>query len=275
VNDFDAVSLYPSAMKRMGFLKGKPKVITDWKDHESWDGYFIEVEIKHVGIHRAFPLMSHVNENGVRMFTNDMVGKRLRVDKTTLEDMIKFQKVEYEFIKGYYFNDGMNYTIQDTITTLFNTRKKLKSEGNPAQEVYKLIMNSGYGKSIMKPIETSSHFFNNFEDFEKYWAINHAHIKDGECFDNIHKIKKIKPISEHSNIAHVGACILSMSKRIMNEVMCCAEDEGIQLMYQDTDSIHLKDCDIGKLAEKIESKYGRKLIGKDLGQFNKFNFVVK
>jgi hypothetical protein len=30
VNDFDAVSLYPSAMHRMdGFLKGKPKVITD------------------------------------------------------------------------------------------------------------------------------------------------------------------------------------------------------------------------------------------------------
>ena len=274
VNDFDAVSLYPSAMKRMGFLKGKPKVITDWKDHDKWDGYFIEIEIKRVGKHRAFPLMSYVNEKGVRTNENEMVGKRLRVDKTMLEDMINFQKVEYEFIKGYYFNDGLNYTIQETITTLFNTRKKLKSEGNPAQEVYKLIMNSGYGKSIMKPIETSTHFFNTFDDFEKYWAINHAHIKDGECFENIYKIKKIKPICEHHNIAHVGASILSMSKRIMNEVMCCAEDEGIQLMYQDTDSIHLRDSEISKLAKAFENKYGRELIGKDLGQFHS-DFDIK
>ena len=274
VNDFDAVSLYPSAMSRMGFLKGMPKVITDWSQHPTWDGYFVEIEINHVGVHRAFPLMSHVDENGVRQFTNDMVGKRIKIDRTTLEDLIIFQKIEYTFIRGYYFDDGFNFTIQKTIRTLFETRLRLKSEGNPAQEVYKLIMNSGYGKSIMKPIETSTHFFNTAEDFEKYWAINHAHIKSGQHFGNLYKIKKIKPISKHHNIAHVGASILSMSKRIMNEVMCTAEDNGIRLMYQDTDSMHLRDCDIAKLSECFEAVYGRKLIGKSLGQFHS-DFDVK
>jgi hypothetical protein len=268
VNDFDAVSLYPSAMSRMGFLKGAPKVITDWSEHDKWDGYFVEIEIKHVGIHRAFPLMSHVDKKGVRQFTNDMVGKHIMIDKTTLEDLINFQKIEYTFVRGYYFNDGFNFTIQKTIRTLFETRLRLKSEDNPAQEVYKLIMNSGYGKSIMKPIETSTHFFNSAAEFEKYWAINHAHIKSGLQFGNLYKIKKIKPICKHHNIAHVGASILSMSKRIMNEVMCIAEDNGIQLMYQDTDSMHLRDCNISKLSECFEAVYGRKLIGKSLGQFH-------
>jgi hypothetical protein len=274
VNDFDAVSLYPSAMDRMGFLMGKPKVIKDWSQHPTWDGYFVEVEIKHVGIHRAFPLMSYVDENGVRKWSNDMVGKRIKVDRTTLEDLINFQKIEFTFIRGYYFDDGFNYIIKKTIRTLFETRLRLKNEGNPAQEVYKLIMNSGYGKSIMKPIETSTHFFNSAEEFGKYWAINHAHIKSGQQFGNIYKIHKIKPISKHHNIAHVGASILSMSKRIMNEVMCTAEDNGINLFYQDTDSMHLLDCDIAKLSECFEAVYGRKLIGKSLGQFHS-DFDVK
>jgi len=268
VNDFDATSLYPSAMKRMGFLKGKPKVITDWNTQKNSDGYFIEIEIKSIGINRAFPLMSYVNDDGVRMFSNEMIGKRIKVDKTTLEDMIEFQHLEYEFIKGYYFNDGFNYKIQETIQYLFDTRLKLKREENPAEQIYKLIMNSGYGKSIMKSIETESHFFNSKDDFEKYWSINHAFIHSGESFGDLHKIKKIKPISHHTNIAHVGASILSMSKRIMNEVMCCAEDNGIELMYQDTDSMHLADCDIAKLSSCFESKYDRKLIGKSLGQFH-------
>jgi hypothetical protein len=268
VNDFDAVSLYPSAMRRMGFLKGKPKIITNWNSQKNSDGYFVEIEIKNIGINRAFPLMSCVNDDGVRMFSNDMIGKRIKVDKITLDDMIQFQQIEYEFIKGYYFNEGFNYKIQETIQYLFDTRAKLKREGNPAEQIYKLIMNSGYGKSIMKAIETESHFFNSYEEFEKYWAINHAFIHSGESFGDLHKIKKIKPISQHSNIAHVGASILSMSKRIMNEVMCCAEDNDIQLMYQDTDSMHLPDCDISKLSECFESRYGRKLIGKSLGQFH-------
>jgi hypothetical protein len=56
-----------------------------------------------------------------------------------------------------------------------------------------------------------------------------------------------------------------MSKRIMNEVMCLAEDLGIQIYYQDTDSMHIKVDDIARLAEHYVAKYGRELIGKNLG----------
>ena len=35
-----------------------------------------------------------------------------------------------------------------------------------------------------------------------------------------------------------GVSLLSMSKRIMNEIMCLAEDLGIKIYYQDIDSMH-------------------------------------
>jgi len=274
VNDFDAVSLYPSAMFRMdGFLKGIPKVI---ENHDfNWikiqDGYFIDITIKSVGIHRKFPLMSYKNEAGVRTFTNDMIGRTIRVDKYTLEDMIKFQDITFDVIRGYYFNDGYNTKVRDVITTIFNKRLDAKKEKNPIEMVYKLIMNSGYGKSIMKPVETESRFFDTYDnedEFNVYLSRNYNWITSFVKFGNKIKVNTVKTLIDHFNIAQVGVCILSNSKRIMNEVMCLAEDNNIDLYYQDTDSIHLKDEHISKLSTAFKQTYGRELIGKGLGQFH-------
>ena len=59
-----------------------------------------------------------------------------------------------------------------------------------------------------------------------------------------------------------------MSKRIMNEVMCTAEDIGIKIYYQDTDSMHIQKNKIDDLATEYKKRYGRELIGKNLGQFH-------
>ena len=59
-----------------------------------------------------------------------------------------------------------------------------------------------------------------------------------------------------------------MSKRIMNEVMCTAEDNDIGIYYQDTDSMHIENDKIQLLAEKFKERFGRELIGKELGQFH-------
>ncbi len=271
INDFDAVSLYPSAMKRMdGFLKGKPKVIVD-KSYDfisKQDGYFVDIFIKSVGINRCFPLMSIKNEDGIRIFTNDMVGKTIRVDKYSLEDLIKFHDITFDVIRGYYFNEGYNTRINTVIEFLFNERANKKKQGNPIQEVYKLIMNSGYGKSIMKPIDSETTIFDDVKQFNTYLSRNYNFVKEFVYFGDKVKVKSIKAINDHFNIAHVGSMILSMSKRIMNEVMCSAEDNNIKLYYQDTDSIHIKDEDISKLSNIFKQKYNRDLIGKNLGQFH-------
>jgi hypothetical protein len=271
VNDFDAVSLYPSAMSRMsGFLKGIPKIITnlsyDWLQKQ--DGYFVDILIKGVGIHRAFPLMSYKNE-GVRLFSNDMIGKTIRVDKTTLEDLVEFQNVSFDIVRGYYFDEGFNTKVISTIKYLFNERLIKKKADNPAQVIYKLIMNASYGKSIMKAVEDETRFFDNVDEFNVYLSRNYNWAKSFVRFgQGKTKLTSVKALSDHYNIAHVGVCILSMSKRIMNEVMALAEDKELELYYQDTDSIHIKDCDIKTLSDAFTSKYNRQLIGKAMGQFH-------
>ena len=53
------------------------------------------------------------------------------------------------------------------------------------------------------------------------------------------KFKQIKPINNNFNFCKLGIGIPSMSKRIMNEEICLAEDLNIKIFYQDTDSMHL------------------------------------
>ena len=43
-----------------------------------------------------------------------------------------------------------------------------------------------------------------------------------------------------------------MSKRIMNEVMCLAEDLGIMIYYQDTDSMHIPVDKVPMLEQKYK-----------------------
>ena len=62
--------------------------------------------------------------------------------------------------------------------------------------------------------------------------------------------------------------MLSVSKNIMNEVMCLAEDIGAMIYYTDTDSMHIDFEMVETLGKKFKEKYGRELIGKKLGQFH-------
>ena len=59
-----------------------------------------------------------------------------------------------------------------------------------------------------------------------------------------------------------------MSKRIMNEVMTLAEDEGLNIWYQDTDSMHINYEEVELLALAFKNKYNRDLIGEDMSQFH-------
>ena len=95
-------------------------------------------------------------ENGVRMFSNDVVGETIYTDKTALEDAIHFQDIDFEILDGYYFNEGHNDKICHVIKHLYTKRKEIKSNKNPAQMVVKELMNSMYVKTILKPIETET-----------------------------------------------------------------------------------------------------------------------
>ena len=48
------------------------------------------------------------------------------------------------------------HTIRDTIQTLFNQRIHYKKQGSPLQVAFKLIVNSAYGRIVMKNIKNNN-----------------------------------------------------------------------------------------------------------------------
>ena len=271
--DYDAVSLYPSAMVRLGgYLKGVPKVIDDANLHYGFlkrcDGYFIKIKITKIGKHLPFPLMSYINDKGVRTFTN-RCGEYF-VDKIQLEDWIEFHHIDFKVIQGYYYDDGRQMKLAPTMEYCFNERIKLKKQKNNAQLIFKLIMNSAYGRSIMKAHKVEANIVDSEEEMRKFVALNFNMIKEFYKIAGCEKwkIKSYQPISEHFTYNVAGTEVLSMSKRIMNEVMAVADDNNIDIYYQDTDSLHINFEDLEKLKTLYHTKYNRVLDGDDMGQFN-------
>ena len=128
-------------------------------------------------------------------------------------------------------------------------------------------MNSAYGKTILKPIQTEM-IVKHKDNYEKYSKLNYNFIQEAMFVDNRVYIKKIKAINNHCNYCHCGVEVLSMSKRIMNEVMVLAEDNNCSMYYQDTDSIHMNYEDVEVLSNEYKNKYKRELIGKSINQFH-------
>ena len=57
-----------------------------------------------------------------------MVGRVCFLDKYGLEDAIEFQDIEFEVIDGYYYDEGLNTTINHKIRDVFNIRVAEKAE---------------------------------------------------------------------------------------------------------------------------------------------------
>ena len=318
VADYDCTSEYPSAMAEMdGVLKGIPKLLQ--KEHlnkeflDSVDGYFVKVFCKNNSKKILdFPMLSYLDENGIRQYSNDTKDKFYYLDKTMIEDAINFLGLDFDFICGYYYNEGRNTQIKKTIRQLFNKRllhknklvlvddkeftftvteilngkresfikecedenKTVKCIKNPLESVYKLLMNSAYGKSLLKPIDTQGIILKN-DKIDAYICKNYNFIKTIKQLNSqVTQIKKINPINQHFNNCYFGVEVLSMAKRIMSRVMITAEDMKIPMYYTDTDSIHIDYDGVEKLEFEYKKRFGKVLKGKNLGQFH-IDFELK
>ena len=256
-------------------MKGIPKRLEskNYDDIKDYDGYFVKVRITGVGKKQPIPVLNHMDkESGTRDWTNKMVGKIVYLDKTGLEDAIEFQKIDFEILDGYYFDEGFNTKIKEQIKYIFNKRLEAKAAKNDVlQEVYKLLMNSSYGKLIQKTPDTDIKYIKQ-EDLLQQVTRHYNEIK---CWNDVNHSKYIrmeqyKTLDESFSSPHLGCQILSYSKRLMNRVICLANDNNINVYYTDTDSIHIDEAGVEVLAEKFEEKYDKKLIGK-----NVFLYAIK
>lgn len=275
VNDFDGVSLYPSAIKRLCNETGLPKgPCSRWNsniDIFKVSMAVITICITKINKKQNNPFIAYRHDSKID-YINELTGPLVVViDRTTLEDYIKYHEIEYTILDGVFWNSGFNNTFGQKIEFMFNERLKQKSlktvEGDILQEIYKLMMNSSYGKTILSMTE-GQFIIKQEKEFLRYMFSNYLTVQDAKMLNDRQYLIKEHRVDNSYNRSIVGINILSMSKRIMNEVMGLASDNEIDIFYCDTDSMHLLDRNIPKLEKLFKEKYNRELIGGKMGQFH-------
>lgn len=315
--DIDACSLYPSAMSIMDIPKGVPKKMPQMNRQElerrlnqsgpnHYDAVIVRIRIKAIGRALQFPLICERNNKGVVMYEN-FINAELVIDDIQLKEMIKWQQIDYEIIEGIYWNEGVSTKINEKIKEIYEKRKEAKSQTPPnkIEQIYKMLMNSSYGKCIemAKPqkchvIEGQNYLnrlFRNYtniqrideiisfdnesrrEEIERKMLYKALEKEDEQWLTELEKNTKFifREYNQYDNFfvpTMIGVRVLSYSKKLMNEVMVPAELEGILIFYQDTDSMHVLECQEKQLEDAWRKHNGKsedqKLYGSDMCQFH-------
>lgn len=275
IADFDGVSLYPSAIVRLcreyGLPIGKAKSSTEtnyeFYKNKSW--YVVRIELKSINKRQMIPMINikEDNQDSAR-YVNAIENPTIQyVDKITLEDWIRFHDIDYEIKDGIYWNSGYNKRLGEVIQMLFDERLKYKDLKNePMQEMIKLILNSIYGKTGTRKSTTQTKFISK-DKINDFMFSNFGLIKEIE--ENQYNFKiTISAFDNSTSLNFVASAILSMSKRIMQEIFDIANDCNFPIYYTDTDSIHMLKSDIEPLSIEFKNRYNRVLVGSQMGQFH-------
>ena len=172
----------------------------------------------------------------------------------------------------------------EVVQTLFDARLKYKKTNVALANVIKLMLNSSYGKTIMKKTNTETKIVKTtnktYNKKTKKWVVHKKTDFENYVYNNFNTIKRYRKLNKDNyevekicsdnsyNRGHIGCAILSMSKRIMNEVFDVANDNKYPIYYTDTDSLHCNLEDVPKLEAKYQERFNKELNGKNLEQFH-------
>ena len=279
--DFDAVSLYPSAMWDEKSIY--PRIETGYAFTRDMNDELIEkfntsnftqgsaiLKIKYYNpknlIVQHLPIKERVNKIEINCMRNGYI-----IDTLTSVDIQEIVTVGGKVVEIYevvFYRENFKVSpFRKVIDKLFAFRQKYKDEGNEVMQLLvKLLMNSLYGENIRKDIEEKFAFKSEYwmqteydERVKDYWKIGGNNyivkmIDDPGLEDEVKKLNTM-PL-------HLGAFVLSNSKRIMNNFIHAIDGfYANDVYYTDTDSLY------------IENKHWNNF--KKAGLFGKICFKVK
>ena len=277
--DFDATSLYPSAMWDENSIY--PRIETGYafkRDmnkflvHKFNNGNFNQgsaiLKIKYYNpknlIVQQLPVKEKVNKTEINRMRNGYI-----IDTSTsvdIQEIVKIGGKVVEIYEGVIYRENFKVSpFRKVIDKLFTLRQKCKNEGNDVMQLLViLLMNALYGEQIRKDIEEKfackSEYWMMTEYDERvkdYWKISGINyivkmIDDPGLEDEVKKLNTM-PL-------HLGAFVLSNSKRIMNNFIHAINGFYTNdVYYTDTDSLYIENKHWDKL-----DKAG--LVGKNLLQ---------
>ena len=297
IQDFDARSLYPTAMSRSFIPLGIPKFFkcppgtTEEllkKKHLPDDAFYV---IKNVRYDKklAMPCNCWKQEKPEPRcrWTNEVPPEVQLVRKQTdLLTMMEVQGAHFEIIGGCKWKRGKCTKIQEMMKKLYDFRRLNHSGGfdHPIQEIAKLLMNSYYGKNVTKMREFEERFFplhpwmkqhdgtfkqvNGFGVIQNFIKNNFRKIVGFRLLGGIMSLKlRTDDLGKYDTC--FGCEVLAGSRALICRVSAAIEDITKEPpLYTDTDSLHVFGWQIGAISEWFQSKFGIPMIGGELGQFH-------
>ena len=261
--DFDATSLYPSAMwdensvypkieSGFAFKPHMNNVYVEAFNNQTFNQDGDESAILRIKYHNPPNLI--IQHLPVKQKSKNVEVNRMRIgyiiDTLTSVDVCQIVKIGgrvIEIYEGVIYRENFKISpFRKVIETLFALRQKYKDEHKDLmQKLVKLIMNSLYGIEIRKDVDQlykcKSHHWMETE-YDKnvldYWKLpNGSYIvklKKDAGLEGDNDVKNTLP-------SHLGAFLLTNSKRIMN--IFISEINGfynISIYYGDADSVYIE-----------------------------------
>lgn len=303
IQDFDARSLYPTAMSRAFIPLGTPRVV-DYRDHPithehiiasaidgsaPTDAMYLITKIQY-GVPLAMPSNCWKQEKPEPRcrWANDVPSDVIQLRKLTdLYTMIETQKASFLILGGLEWKNGKATEIQEFMKKTYEFRRQNHSGGfdHPIQEAAKLIMNSFYGKNVTKMREFNEIFFpkvlwKHDEKTDQFYQVNGADNLMNYLKDHWRDIKqvisvggsfavKVKAEDESAYDVNFGCEVLAGARALICRVSAAIEKITKQPpLYTDTDSLHVFGWQIEAIADWFEKKFKIPMIGGELGQFH-------
>ena len=277
--DFDAVSLYPSAMwdensiyprdeTGYAFTRDMNDELVEKFNNQTFNKGSAILKIKYYNPKNLIVQHIPIKEKEKKIEINRMRNGYI-IDTLTsvdIQEIVKIGGKVIDIYEGIIFKENFKVgPFRRVIDKLFALRQKYKDENNDVMQlIVKFLMNSLYGENIRKDIEekfsckSEAWMMSEYDErVKEYWKISGINyivrmIDDVGLEDEIKKINTM-PL-------HLGAFVLSNSKRIMNNFIHAIDGFYTNdVYYTGTDSLYIEN----KYWDKLE-KAG--LVGKNLLQ---------
>ena len=265
--DFDDVSLYPSAMcdensiyprieTGCSFTRDMNDELVEKFNNQTFTQGSAILKIKYYNpkdlIVQHLPIKERVNKIEINCMRNGYIIDTLT--SVDIEEIIKIGGKVIEIYEGVIYREKFKVSpFRKVIDRLFALRQKYKDDNNDVMQLLvELLMNSLYGENIRKDIEEKlackSEMWMQTEYDERvkdYWKISGLNyivemIDDPGLEDEVKKLNTM-PL-------HLGAFVLSNSKRIMNNFIHAINGFYTNdVYYTDTDSLYIENKHWDKL----------------------------
>lgn len=239
VNDF--CSMYPAALCLMGVPKGVPKpiyrsfelpilmkfnqpfwVCTNWKSKHLCD---VPESCKKVDGKNMWT-------NGT--FTNQVIDDakmRYMIETTGEMTFDDFSYTQGEYPIGLYFED-CNYTIAGLMKVLYDERTRVRFANPGLGNAIKLVLNSIFGRSILKEKESRTMFVDNVGDHitKNRYKMTSSFTQYG----NYSEVSEYTKPTDHKVYPQLGARCLSISKTMLGVQLYAVSnaEEKLKLINQ-------------------------------------------